>query len=527
LVTGFTYINAEGGGALARHILLVYPNAGQDVLGINVGLPLSLLYVGTSLKTAGYEVQILDERVQRDLDPLLRESIAADPVFVGISSMTGFQIRYGLSIAQRVRDLKPDLPIVWGGVHPTIHPDTTLQHGLVDAVIINDGEETAVDLAYALENGESLHGVRGIAFKEAGAIVHTPARPKVDLNRLPRLDYSLVDLNNYFTIGHISRTRQLQIVTSRGCPFHCAYCYLLMPGLRGYRALSAQNVYEEIRYLSQKHGIKSVFFYDDYFFGDHRRVLEFVELIEKAPLGIEFEVSCRIDFLVRENDEFLQRLHNAGFTELLIGVESGSDRILKMIHKGFTREQIILANRKLASARIGCKMSWMAGFPTETEDDFFQTVDLMLQLTKENPYCSLTPLGIYTPYPGTELYENCKKSYGAVFPETLEGWADYQWQKNNNAFLSRRNSRLLTKLNVASRFFDEKLFQRFGQKNFRFLIMAFYHLYGSLIRLRVRKRFFGLMPEITVLNWLQNLYINATHRKYQTRHKSALKVLKT
>jgi hypothetical protein len=190
-----------------------------------------------------------------------------------------------------------------------------------------------------------------------------------------------------------------------------------------------------------------------------------------------------------------------------------------MIHKGFTREQILCANRKLANARIGSKLSWMAGFPTETKEDFFQTIDLMLQLKSENPYCSLTPLGIYTPYPGTELYESCKNAFGAVFPETLEEWGNYQWQKNNNAFLDRCDFRLLTKLNVASRFFDEKLFERFGQSRFRFLIMALYHIYGSLVRLRVRKRFFRLMPEAAVLNWLQNYYINSTHRKHQT-HKS-------
>jgi hypothetical protein len=277
-------------------------------------------------------------------------------------------------------------------------------------------------------------------------------------------------------------------------------------------------VYDEIQHLSERHGVRSIFFYDDYFFGHRQRVLEFVELLEQRPLGVQFEVSCRIDFLMRESEAFLARLRNAGFTELLIGVESGSDRILKMIHKGFTRDEILEANRKLARAEIGSKMSWMAGFPTETREDFCQTIDLMLRLTRENPFCSLTPLGIYTPYPGTELYETCRNAFGTAFPETLDGWADYQWQKNNNLFLNRRDFRLLTKLNIASRFFDPKLFQRFGQMRFRFLIMALYYTYGSLIRLRVRKRFFRLMPDLAVLNWLQNLYINSTHKKYRTLH---------
>lgn len=505
----------QGAFTVKRSVVLIYPNAGQDVLGINVGLPLSLIYVGTALKSAGYNVILLDERLTRDIGSALKESLAAKPVFVGISSMTGYQIRHGLLIAQRVRELAPHLPIVWGGVHPTIHADSTARHALVDIVAINEEEETAVELARTLEVGGDLHQVRGIAFKDAGQVVRTPGRPKIDLDKLAEPDYSLVDAHSYFTIGHISRNRQLQIVTSRGCPFHCGYCYLLLPELRGYRAISAQRVYDRIHHLSQQYGVKSIFFYDDYFFGDRQRVLEFVELLEEKPLGVQFEVSCRIDFLIRESDEFLNRLRNTGFTELLIGVESGSERILKMIRKSFAREQVIEANRKMAKAGISSKLSWMAGFPTETKEDFYQTVDLMLQLTRENPFCSLTPLGIYTPYPGTDLYESCKTTLGMEFPATLDGWADYQWQKNNNAFLSRSDFRLLTKLNVASRFFDPKLFQRFGQKRFRLLIMTLYHTYGSLIRWRVRKRNFRLMPEVAVLNWLQNYYINSTHKKYQ------------
>ncbi len=502
---------------MTRSIVLIYPNAGQDVLGINVGLPLSLLYLGTALKRAGFEVRILDERVTADLTASIRTALASNPLFVGISSMTGYQIGHGLALAQQVRNLNPDIPIVWGGVHPTIHPESTIQHSLVDIVAVGDGEETAVELARTLESGGNLSSIRGLVFKHAGQPVHSPGRSKPDLDAIPSPDYSLLDLNNYFTIGHISRTKQLQIVTSRGCPFHCGYCYLLRPELRGYRTLSAKRTYAEIESLRDAYGIRSVFFYDDYFFGNRQRVVEFVELIEEKPLGVEFEVSCRIDFLARESDDFLLRLRKAGFTELLIGVESGSDRILKLIQKGFTRQQVLEANRKLAKAGIGSKMSWMAGFPSETREEFYETVDLMLQLTKENPFCSLTPLGIYTPYPGTELYENCKKSFGSIFPETLDGWADYQWQKNNNVFLDRRDFRLLTKLNVASRFFDPKLFQRFGQKRFRFLVMALYYTYGWLIRKRVQTRFFGLMPEVAVLNFLQNYYINSTHKKFQTQ----------
>jgi anaerobic magnesium-protoporphyrin IX monomethyl ester cyclase len=505
-------------GRAQQKVVLVYPNAGQDVLGINVGLPLSVLYVGTALKEAGYEVKILDQRVRKDFDARLAEAVLERPLYLGISSMTGYQIGYGLSIARAVRAVDPQVPIVWGGVHPTIHPESTLQHPLADIVIINEGEETAVELARAICSGGGLDRVAGIGFKDSGRLVLNELRPPMDLERLSWADYSLIDLNDYFTIGHISRQKQLQIVTSRGCPFRCSYCYLTLPQLRGYRWIPARRVYDEIKYLSETYGVRSIFFYDDYFFGNLKRVQEFLQLLEENPLRVQFEVSCRIDFLARQSDEFLARLARAGFTELLIGVESGSDRILKLIKKDFNREKVRQANRKLARAGIGSKMSWMAGFPGETADDFYQTADLMLELKRENPYCSLTPLGIYTPYPGTELYDRCREEFGVEFPDTLEGWSEYQWQKNNNVFLSDTDRRLLTRLNVASRFFDEKLFERFGEKRLKHLIMALYYLYGSLIRLRVRRRFFRFMPEVAVLNRLQDYYIESTHRKYLKSH---------
>lgn len=507
-----------------KRILLIYPNTGQDLLGINVGMPLSLVYVGAALKRAGYDVTILDQRVQKNLNALLAQELATSPIYVGISSMTGYQINYGLHIAHEVRRLNPKVPLVWGGVHPTIHPESTLDHRLVDFVVINEGEETAVELAEALSSGGDLRTVKGIGFKEGGKRVLTPERPQMDLEKLPRLDYSLLSLEDYYTVGHISRLNQLQMVTSRGCPFRCDFCYLTMPQLRGYRWLPAERIYEELKCLQQTYGVRSIFFYDDYFFGNRRRLEGLMRLLEDKPLGMQFEVSCRIDFLARESDEFLARLARAGFTELLIGVESGSDRILKLIKKDFNRDQVIRANRKMAKAGITSKQSWMAGFPTETADDFFATVDLMLQLQEENPHCSLTPLGIYTPYPGTELYERCKNEYGMIFPTTLEGWAEYQWQKNNNVFLGKRDLELLTRLNVASRYFDAKLFERFGQKRFKSLVMLVYHLYGALIRWRVRKRFFRFMPEVTLLNMLQNYYIDSTHKKFLASRESRLAI---
>ncbi len=135
-------------------VLLLYPNTGMDVFGINVGLPLSCLYLGTVLESAGYRVEIVDERVTRSFEADVARSIREErPVLAGISSMTGMQIRGGLTAARAIREVDPRLPIVWGGVHPTLCPDSTLKHDLCNIIVKGEGEITLVELADCLRQG--------------------------------------------------------------------------------------------------------------------------------------------------------------------------------------------------------------------------------------------------------------------------------------------------------------------------------------------------------------------------------------
>ena len=147
----------------------------------------------------------------------------------------------------------------------------------------------------------------------------------------------------------------------------------------------------------------------------------------------------------------------------------------------------------------------------------------MLQLKKESTLCSMTPLSIYTAYPGTELYETCRSDYRTRFPETLDGWAGYQWQRNNNTFLHKSEVKLLTRLSFASRFFDHKLFERFSDRRLRPLIMTAVNLYSWIVRWRLKTRFFHFMPEVHILKFMQDLYVRSAHRKIlgSMRHSDA------
>jgi anaerobic magnesium-protoporphyrin IX monomethyl ester cyclase len=495
-------------------ILLIYPITGMDVFGINVGLPLSCLYLGTVLTRAGYRVEILDERISTSFEEEVAASIQREkPLFVGISSMTGMQIRGGLKAAGAVRRANPDLPIVWGGVHPTLCPDSTAKDELCDLVVVGEGEITVVELADCLRSGDDLSRVKGLVFEQNGRLVFTERRPMIeDLDVIPRPDYELISMGRYFTRAPSTNEAQLQVVTSRGCPFDCEFCYNLKFNEKRFRYHSAERTVADILYLQEKFGVQAIFIEDDYFFGHPGRVQRICDLLIQKGSNLLIQVPCRIDYLYRQSDEMIAKLYRAGFKELWIGVESGSEGRLKEIMKRMTLKQVLEVNQMLARSDVYVKYGFMAGFPDEERAETLETVDFMFQLLNTNRNAGVAPVAVYTPYPGTTLYDKARLMHGVTFPDTLEGWSHFHFGENNNPFLSPRQKRFISKINVMSRFFERRAFERFCDNRFKPLLMLLYSAYYRYLRLRFRWRFFEFMPEIPVIRFLEKSYVKAFHR---------------
>ncbi len=495
-------------------ILLIYPITGMDVFGINVGLPLSCLYLGTVLTRIGYRVEILDERISQDFEQDVAASIARErPLFVGISSMTGIQIRGGLKAARAVRNTDPALPIVWGGVHPTLCPDSTLKDSLCDIAVLGEGEITTIELADCLRGGGDPGAVKGIGFKRDGRLVFTEKRPMIeDLDVIPRPDYDLIQMERYFTRAPSTDEAQLQVVTSRGCPFDCEFCYNLKFNERRFRYHSAERTVADILDLQERFGVNAIFIEDDYFFGHPGRVEKICDLLIEKGSKLLIQVPCRIDYLYRQNDEMLAKLYRAGFKELWIGVESGSESRLKEIMKRMTLKQVLEVNEMLARSDVYVKYGFMAGFPKEERQETLETVDFMFQLLTSNPHAGVAPVAVYTPYPGTTLYDKTRLMHGVQFPDTLEGWSHFHFGENNNPFLSPRQKKFISKINVMSRFFERRAFERFCNNRFKPLLMLVYSVYYRYLRLRLRWRFFEFMPEIPLIRLMERQYVKAFHR---------------
>ncbi len=503
-------------------IVLVYPSTGMDVFGINVGLPLSCLYLGTVLSQAGYRVDIVDQRVVRDFESeIVRAVEQGSPVMVGISTMTGMQIKGGLEAARLVRRADPHQKIVWGGVHPTLCPESTLEDDLCDIAVVGEGESTIVDLADCLRTGGDLDDVAGIGYKVAGQSRFTAERPLIEnLDEIPPPEYDLLAMERYVTRAPSTDEPQLQVVTSRGCPFDCEFCYNLKFNRRRFRFHSPERVVTDIRSLVERFGVRAIFIEDDYFFGNPKRVEKITELLLKENLGLRIQVPCRIDYLYRQDEAMIDQLCRAGFKELWIGVESGSQKRLQEIMKRTTLDQVRQVNRMLSGSDVYIKYGFMAGFPGEEREETLETVDFMFELLDANRNAGVAPVAVYTPYPGTTLFEKAAREHGMTFPDRLEGWSHFHFGENNNPFLSPRQRRFISKVNVMSRFFERRAFERFCENRFKPLLMGLYGLYYRYLKLRLRWRFFALMPEIPLIRLMEPVYVRLFHRSQLARAKA-------
>ncbi len=195
--------------------------------------------------------------------------------------------------------------------------------------------------------------------------------------------------------------------------------------------------------------------------------------------------------------EDLRLFRQAGFHYLYLGAESGSDRVLALVEKDLTVDQILRANLKLREAGIKPKFSFMAGFPTETLDEVKQTLRLMERLVRENPDAYTTPIQIYSPYPGTPLIERCK-AMGMKTPDTFEGWSDTGFEHVKFHSLSPKEERTVQSAAYFTFFLDGKTMPDAVKSR---AMRAATRLYGKVVRGRVRADWFGLMPEVAVIKW--------------------------
>lgn len=366
-------------------------------LARNIGMypPLGLCYIAGVLRNNGMRVKIIDENVQsHSTKELIREVGRFQPDLIGISAMT-FTFLNALRIARSLKGTF-DVPIVLGGTHTSIYPNEVLNHDCIDVGVVGEGEYAMLDLAKNMGNVTGIGRVNGIVYRSGDSVSATPPRPLLrNLDNLPFPAVDLLELDKYY--GCNMNRPWLTMITSRGCPARCEFC-CKKPFGDIYRYHSAERVVEEIKWYTEKLGVKSIEFFDDTFTMNRKRIEKIISLMKRDRIELEFAITTRVDTVDRD---LLKKLKSVGCVKVHYGVESGSQRVLDVLRKGVTPEHIEKVFGWSKDIGLETVAYVMVGSPTETIEDIDDTIKLLKKIGPDNVKCN-----ILTPYPGSKLYEN-------------------------------------------------------------------------------------------------------------------------
>ncbi|MBW2993395.1 B12-binding domain-containing radical SAM protein [Candidatus Woesearchaeota archaeon] len=376
--------------------------------------PLGILYVAACLEKENFDIEVIDSNFDESAVNIAKKALSLKPEIIGLGSTTP-QFIHALNIASEIKKTS-NIPIILGGVHPTILPQEVLRNNCVDFAVIGEGEETFPELCMALMNNKPLTNIHGIGYKDKDKIIFTKPRELItDLNSLPFPARHLLPSKWYFApprIRGVWTKSTATIMASRGCPYRCIYCSSHLMFGRRVRFRTPENIIKELKHLREKYKIDSVWFADDTFTLNPEWVTKFCNLLKQQKWkNFKWAAQARVNTV---SYNLLKLMKSAGCVQLDFGVESGSPRILKILKKDITPEKVIEAFRISKKAKLLRFASFMIGIPGETEKDLEQTEKLALRIKPD--YTDF----LYTvPYPGTELFDLAKK-HGV-----LDNVADY------------------------------------------------------------------------------------------------------
>ncbi len=332
------------------------------------------------------------------LDVLERVAREFQPHVVGMSVRTP-TLTQALLAARRLRQGAPDALFLAGGAHPSIVGGALLRHLEFDAVVLGEGEVTLRELLRALAFGRGLHDVPGLALRGRDGIITTPPRPLLDdLDALPFP--GVLPVENIVAGATLPGSAFGYVFASRGCPHACGYCSSRGVWGRRVRFRSPENVVAELEQLAAR-GVRHVHFDDDTFGVTPPRLAALCRALEQARLGLSYSCETHVSLVDGASAAALAR---AGFVTVQLGLESGDDAMLARVGKGFDTTQAERAAAHIRDADMRLEAFFMVGFPEETEESLAATRRFMERLQ-----CHKLIYSIFTPYPGTPLFERCRE----------------------------------------------------------------------------------------------------------------------
>ncbi len=376
---------------------------------------LGIEYLSSVLKKAGHDTALLFDPGSGDVeykfkiierffdvaDKMVKKAKAYKPDLVAFSCLTNLY-PWVSKMASLVKK-EMDVPIIVGGLHPTILPEFVIKNPDIDMICIGEGEEALLELVSGMQNGKMDCSIKNIWFKRNGEIIRNPSRPFIqDMDSLPFPDKDMFRQYGCFS-------DRLYVMTSRGCPYQCTYCFnsyyrklLNQHGHSYIRRRSVENVIEELKFFKARYHIREVFFYDDVFTINDEWIKNFAAVYKKE-IHLPFKILVHPKNVKRD---IMMLLKEAGCIYVDIGVESGSEDVrYKLLKRNMSNNDIINTANILKEVGIKFCTLNIVGFPTETTEQMWETYELNRKIRPNG-----TIVSIFYPFPKTELADFCAEN---------------------------------------------------------------------------------------------------------------------
>jgi len=360
-------------------------------------IPLGLAYIAAYLEKNGFsDIKIVDYNIEP-------EALLPKADIVGITATTPL-IKSAWRIAQQAK--KGGAITVLGGPHVSALPEESAKLPQIDFVCFGEGEETMLELCRMIEKRkENFEKIKGLCFKKKGKLIWTPPRPLIrNIDRLPFPAYHLFDLRKYTSTQPLISTRKpaVGILTSRGCPFGCRFCYKGVFG-RVWRPRSVENVLKEWEYLVRELKVKEIALMDDGFNIDIERAIKICQEIKKRRLVVPWRAhnGIRAD---RAPKKLLRAMKESGCYFISFGIESRVQRVLRLMGKDLQLRDVVNSFKSCRELGILTMGFFVIGYPGETKKEIRQTIDFSLKLDPD-----FAQFSVATPFPGTQIFDLLRK----------------------------------------------------------------------------------------------------------------------
>ncbi len=474
-------------------VVLFYP----PYEGSPLSAPLCLLSLASPLRNAGFTVVIVDAAICADyLGEVQREIQGA--LCLGVSLLTGPMIHGAIEVATAVKKLRPELPVIFGGWHPSLLPKQTLKEPFVDVVVCGQGELSLLEVVESIAEGRGVDDLPGVVSKGGGLQLQGLSRRLEWLANLPTPAFDMVDFDAY---ERVCGMRKLAYATSVGCPYACNYCTDMVFYKRRFNALPAERVVSEMTSFAERYRIDEIALLDSNFPVDVHRALEIARGICDAKVPFRWTFQASTDFLCRMSEDEVRMMGASGVSHMGFGTESTSESVLKLMNKRHQRiNEMYETARKAELGGIHVTFNLILGYPGETETDRVQTFRTMSDIARQYWNVSFSP-NIFTPYPGIPIWPQLRE-LGLREPESLREWASLPLGANVLPWLQGQE---LQRLRLMLEYFLLNNQIRRATEGYPLLRRGVRRLLGAPLRWRIRANRYSFPWELWVARSTERL----------------------